>query len=372
MHLPASAASGFSTLLGCDAPARVFDVALVDLDGVVYIGDEPVAHAAEALADAVRGGMRLEFVTNNALRTPIEVAAKLARVGVEAAPDQVTTSAQAAARLLAERLPGGARVLVAGGRGLRVAVAEAGFTVVDSAEAHPDAVALGFDPTLDYARLAEASLAVRRGALFVAANRDATVPTPRGPMPGMGALTALVVTATGSEPLVAGKPELALHTESVRRSGALNPIIVGDRLDTDIEGARRADVPGLLVLTGVTDVDALVRARPSQRPMLIADDLRGLLRSHPPAARGRCGTARARYVPSTRRVLVESDAGSDRPCGAPSPAAGATARSGNDRAGSGSGDQPGDRLDALRAVLTAAWDAADGGHRVEGIDGLPV
>jgi glycerol 3-phosphatase-2 len=341
---PAPSSNTTAVLTACAVPARAFDVALLDLDGVIYVGDEAVPEAADALARAAEAGMRLEFVTNNALRTPDEVAAKLVGVGVPARGEQVVTSAQAAARLLTQRLPPGSSVLVAGGRGLHVAVTEAGFVVVSSADDRPAAVVLGYDPTLDYRRLAEAALAVHRGALFVAANRDATVPTPRGPMPGMGSLTALVVTATGQEPLVAGKPERALHAESVQRSGARNPIIVGDRLDTDMEGARRADTPGLLVFTGVTDVAALIHAAPERRPTMIARDLRGLLHEHPAAVAGRCGDARARYDARERRVIVTAAAPADRQ----------------------------DDLDPLRAAATAAWDALDAGFHVDGVDGLPT
>ena len=323
-----------AALLGVDVPAQVFDVALLDLDGVVYVGDEPVAHAAESLATAVERGMRIAYVTNNALRTPDQVAAKLDGVGVPAAADEVVTSAQAAARLVRERCGAGARVLVTGGEGLRLAVADAGLERVDSADSRPDAVVLGYDPTLDYARLAEAGLAARRGALYVACNRDATIPTTRGPMAGMGALAAFVALAAGCEPFVAGKPETTLHAESVRRSGARHPLVVGDRLDTDIEGARRAGTPGMLVLTGVTDLRTLARAAPHERPDLVAEDLRGLLAEHPPASGGRCGDARAHV--SAGRLVLDAGAG----------------------------------LDAVRAAVTASWDAADQGSPATDVSAL--
>jgi glycerol 3-phosphatase-2 len=311
-----------SGLFASQAPADVYDVALLDLDGVVYIGADPVPHAAEALAAARGRGMRLEFVTNNALRTPAQVAERLASVGVEAAPDAIVTSAQA---LVRERLGARARVLAVGGEGLRVAIAEEGLTAATSADDAPDAMVLGFDPTLDYSRLAEAGLAVRRGALFVACNRDATIPTGRGPMAGMGALAAFVAIAAGREPLLAGKPETTLHAESVRRSGAQRPLVVGDRLDTDIEGARRAGTPGLLVLTGVTDVRTLAAAHPRARPDLLAADLRGLLEPHPPAVDGGCGDARAEVRDGVLRLLT------------------------------------GDGLDLIRAAVTAVWACCDAG-----------
>lgn len=298
-----------SRLWACSAPATTFDVALLDLDGVVYVGGDPVPHAADALAEARRRGMRLEFVTNNALRTPEQVAARVRDAGVEATADQVVTSAQAGARLVRDRLGEGARVLVTGGEGLHQAVVDAGLAEAASADDRPDAVLLGYDPTLDYSRLAEAGLAVRRGALFVACNRDATIPTSRGQLAGMGALAAFVATASGQQPLVAGKPEPTLHAESVRRSGAANPLVVGDRLDTDSEGARRAGTPSLLVLTGVSDLCAVAAAPASRRPDLLAADLRGLLTEHPEAADGRCGNAAAQV--SDGRLHLQAGTGMD-------------------------------------------------------------
>jgi glycerol 3-phosphatase-2 len=313
-------------LVGSDAPTRVFDVALLDLDGVVYLGDEPVDHASDALATAVEHGMRIAYVTNNALRTPDQVAVKLQGVGVPATADEVVTSAQAAARLVLERCGAGARVLATGGEGLRQALEDAGLEQVASADDRPAAVVLGYDPTLDYPRLAEAGLAARRGALYVACNRDATIPTPRGPMAGMGALAAFVALAAGREPVVAGKPETTLHAESVRRSDARRPVVVGDRLDTDIEGARRAGTPSMLVLTGVTDPRTLAQAAPHERPDLVAPDLRGLLEPHPAAADGRCGDARAHLADG--RLVIDAGTG----------------------------------VDALRAGVTAVWAAVDLGR----------
>lgn len=315
-----------ASLAASDAPARTYDVALLDLDGVLYVGDEPVSHAAEALTDAKRAGMRWVFVTNNALRTPQQVASRLVAVGVEAASEQVVTSAQAAARLISARIGVGARVMVTGGEGLREAVLAAGLSVVSTADDRPDAVVLGYDPSLDYARLAEAALAVRRGALYVACNRDATIPTSRGLMAGMGALAAFVATAAGTEPVVAGKPERALHAESVRRSGARRPLVVGDRLDTDVEGARCARTPSLLVLTGVTDKETLALAPPERRPDLLSADLRGLLTQHPLASAGRCRDATAAVVDGT--LVLQHGAG----------------------------------LDLLRAAVTAVWTELDAGR----------
>ncbi|HMA45665.1 MAG TPA: HAD-IIA family hydrolase [Frankiaceae bacterium] len=347
---PAPAASSAPPALsGCDRPlARAYDVALLDLDGVVYRGPQPVPHAAEALAAARGAGMRAAFVTNNALRRPAEVAAHLSAIGIPAAPEEVVTSAQAAARLLAQRLPPGSRVLIAGGPGLRDEVDAVGLRPVQRAGEGPLAVVQGFDPEITYARLAEAALAVRAGALWVATNTDATVPTDRGLLPGNGSLLALVGVATGRAPaLVAGKPERALHEESVRRSGARHPLVVGDRLDTDVEGGVRAATAVLLVLTGVATAADLFRAPARQRPTYVAADLRGLLRAQHGAVvtggRARCGGWACRVDDGVLRW------------------------EGRVAGGHGDGGHGDDGLDALRAACAAAWAAADAGRPVRSV-----
>ena len=261
--------------------ASRYDVALLDLDGVVYLGGAPIPGAAEALAKAAASGMRLAFVTNNASRTPSAIAAQLTGLGVAARPGEIITSAQAAARLLAEHLPAGAPVLVVGGMGLRLAVRERGFRPVTVAADHPAAVVQGYSPDLSYSLLAEGGLAVAAGALFVASNADSTLPTPRGRQPGNGSLVQVIATATGRSPLIAGKPELPLHAEAVARSGARHPLVVGDRLDTDIESAVRSGADSLLVLTGVTRPLDAVLASARHRPTYLAENLAGLLGPHP-------------------------------------------------------------------------------------------
>ena len=273
---------------GCAEPlVSAYDVALLDLDGVVYIGTSAVAGAADALAKAKAAGLRLAFVTNNASRTPSAIAAQLTGLGVPASASDVVTSAQAGARLLAERLPPAAAVLVVGGIGLRVAVRERGFRPVSVASERPAAVIQGYAPDIGYALLAEGALAVQAGALFVVSNADKTLPSARGRQPGNGSLSRVIATATGQEPLVAGKPEPPLHAESVARTGARRPLVVGDRLDTDIEGAVRVGADSMLVLTGVTRPADAVLAPPHQRPAYLAPDLSGLLTPHPPVTAGR-------------------------------------------------------------------------------------
>lgn len=260
------------------------DTLLFDLDGVVYVGDQAVPGAVDAVDRARDAGVRVAFVTNNASRPPQAVADKLTALGVAATGADVVTAAQAAARLLAEKFPAGSPVLVVGGVGLHDALRERGLEPVTSADADPVAVVQGYAPGLDYAMLAEGALAVRAGAMFLASNMDSTLPSGRGPLPGNGALVQVIRHATGVTPVSAGKPERPLHDEAVRRTGARHPLIIGDRLDTDIAGAVRAATDSLLVLTGVATPADLVTAVPEQRPTYVAADLGGLFVPHPEVA----------------------------------------------------------------------------------------
>jgi HAD superfamily hydrolase (TIGR01450 family) len=273
-----------AALRGSDVPpAQGYDVALLDLDGVVYVGPRAVPGATEALEQAATAGMRLAYVTNNASRPPAAVAAHLRALGLPARDDEVVTSAQAAARVLADLLPPGSRVLVIGGEGLRVALRERNLEPVATSADAPAAVVQGFSPDLDWALLAEGAYALAQGLPWVASNTDLTIPTPKGRAPGNGTLVEVLRLATGRSPVVAGKPETSMHREAVLRTGATRPLVVGDRLDTDIEGATRAGVDSLLVLSGVTDAVDLVLAAPHRRPTYVAADLGGLLLPHPTA-----------------------------------------------------------------------------------------
>jgi glycerol-1-phosphatase len=269
-------------------------------------------------------------VTNNASRSPSTIAGQLVGLGVPATPDEVVTSAHAAARLIAERLPAGSPVLVVGGIGLRLALRERGLRPVSTAAERPPAVVQGYGPGITYDLLAEGALAVRAGAWFVASNTDVTLPTARGLQPGNGSLVQVIATSTGQQPVVAGKPEPPLHAEAVARSGARRPLVVGDRLDTDIEGAVRAGADSLLVLTGVTGPAEAVLAPPQQRPTYLADDLTGLTGPQPEvhAAGGtfRCGGWTVCLIP-----------------------AGASDEAGVDLEGAGPA------IDGLRALCAAAW-----------------
>lgn len=242
------------------ALSEAYDTALLDLDGVVYAGGNAIAHAVDSLATARAGGMRLAYVTNNALRTPDAVAEHLTELGIPTGADDVITSAQAVARLISEQVPAGSRVLVIGGEGLR-SRCERGLEPVDSADDEPVAVAQGYGgPDLAWGRFAEACYAIARGVPWFASNTDLTIPSARGIAPGNGAAVEVVRIATGAEPQVAGKPLPPMHKETILRTGAERPLVVGDRLDTDIEGAFNGEVDSLLVLTGVTDGAQLLAA----------------------------------------------------------------------------------------------------------------
>jgi glycerol-1-phosphatase len=314
-----------------EPPCRVYDVALLDLDGVVYVGPEAVPGVPWALAAARAAGMRLGFVTNNASRTPEEVAGHLTALDVPASAAEVITSSQAAATVVAQRLGAGARVLPVGGPGVAAALEAAGLTVVSRAEDEPLAVVQGYGRDVGWTELAEAVVAVRNGAQHVATNADATIPSPRGPLPGNGALVGVVSAVTGRRPLVTGKPDPAMHAECVRRTGARRPLVVGDRLDTDVEGGRRAGAATLLVLSGVTDPAVLLAADPDQRPDLLAPDAGGLLTPHPGVVvehgGWRCGEWTARSGDGPLRLGRDA-------VGAPASA---------------------DGLDGLRALCVAHW-----------------
>lgn len=270
-----------ATLLGSAIPlAQAYDLALVDLDGVTYKGHEPIEFAAEGLAAARAAGLRLVFVTNNASREPESVSDQLSSLDIPAQPKDVMTAAQACARLLGDHVDPGARVLVVGGAGLVTAVTEAGYVVVQSADDAPDAVAQGFAPSLAWADLAEAAYAVAGGAVHVVSNLDLSLPTARGFAPGNGALVGAVVAATGVQPFSAGKPSPAMYAMAIERAGATRPLVVGDRLDTDLAGARAGGYPGFHVLTGVNSARDDILAHPGERPDFIGADLRSLLVPH--------------------------------------------------------------------------------------------
>ena len=327
-----------AVLLGSSLPlAQAYDCALLDLDGVCFAGEAEVPHAAESVNAARDEGMHLTFVTNNASRAPQTVVDKLARNRIRARATEVFSAAMDAAALLREHLEPGAKVLVVGGEGVRQALADEGFVVVGSATDAPDAVVQGWDPAVDWAMLSEGCYAITAGALHVATNTDATLPTERGFALGNGSLVRAVANATGKDFLSAGKPHPGIYQRALLRSGGTRPLAVGDRLNTDLTGARASAIPGMHVLTGVSSARDVVLADPAQRPSFLHTDLRGLLEPHPQPTRDaqgawHCGASTARVgEDGTLEVDGTRLAGADVTVG----------------------------LNAYRSLVSAAWEHAD-------------
>jgi glycerol-1-phosphatase len=254
-----------------------YDLIILDLDGVIYLIDKPIPGAVGAVERLHADGTPLAYVTNNASRRATDVAALLTGMGVPADAGEVLTSAGAAAAMLAERLPASAPVLVVGADALRDEVHDAGLTPVETCEDKPAAVVQGYGPDVGWRILAEAALSVRAGALWMATNTDRTLPSARGPLPGNGSLVAVLETALDRQPdVVVGKPQPALFTTAADRAKARRPLVVGDRLDTDIEGAVGAGMDSLLVLSGISDRAELLAAPERRRPTFVAADVTAL------------------------------------------------------------------------------------------------
>lgn len=303
-----------------------FDALLADLDGVVYAGPHAIPGAVESLRRLAGIGVGLGYVTNNASRSPAQVAQHLRELGAPAEEPQVVSSSQAAAELLASLLPAGAPVLITGSAALAHEIELVGLVPVRSAEQGPVAVVQGFSPDVGWKDLAEASYVVAGGALWVATNTDMSIPQARGIAPGNGTLVAAVAAATGKTPLVAGKPQAPLFHAAAKRLAADRPLVVGDRLDTDILGGNNAGFATVAVLTGVDTKESILAARTLERPDFIIRDLTELYQPYP---------------------VVEHDAGLYRSGAASAVVHGPTVRI--------SGDP--EDLDAWRAACSAWWAA---------------
>jgi glycerol-1-phosphatase len=303
--------------------AQEHDCLLLDLDGTVFRGHELTEGAAESL-EKTPG--RTLFVTNNASRSAGEVAAHLQDLGLQAGDADVVTSAQSAAHLLAGQLAPESRVLVVGTESLAHEITAVGLTPVRLFDDKPDAVVQGHSPETAWANLAEAALAIRAGALWVAANVDATLPTERGLLPGNGSMVAALRAATDAEPQVAGKPAPTLLRDALARGDFQTPLVVGDRLNTDIAGANAAELPSLMVLTGVNSARDAVYAVPEQRATLIGHDLRSL---HQEADELTVGPQSAWHIVTEGSTITVSTAREDS----------------------------GDGLSIVRAVADAVWSA---------------
>ena len=259
---------------------EAYDVAVLDLDGVVYVGPDAVPGAPEALNAAQAGGMHLAFITNNAARTPDAVGDHLRELGVDAHDEDVVTSAQAAARLLGRQLDPGSKVFVIGGPGLEEALRERDLEPVTEPSDDVAAVVQGYGPEMPWKRVVAGAILVRSGLPWVASNTDMSIPTATGVGPGNGTLVRLLAEFAEREPQVAGKPKEPLFEETIARVGGQHPLLVGDRLDTDIEGAVTVGWDSLLVLTGVTGLEEVARATKAERPTYIGRDLGALAEAH--------------------------------------------------------------------------------------------
>jgi glycerol-1-phosphatase len=286
--------------------AQRYDALFVDLDGVVYRGDHVVPAAPEVLVRVRDLNVKLLFLTNNSARTPQQVAERLRKLGVEAQPTEVLTSALATAALLRREASTGRKAYVIGERGVREALASEGIAILDGEPDRADLVVVGWDRSVDYAKLKTASLLVERGARLIATNADASYPAADGMWPGAGALLAAVTTTTGATPTIVGKPAQPMFRAAVERTSARRPLVVGDRLDTDIGGARAMGFDSLLVMTGASNASGLLGT--TSLPTYVAPDLSGLLEDLP-AARFR----RARPEESGRvaALLVEAGLSAD-------------------------------------------------------------
>ena len=257
---------------------------IFDLDGVVYRGPEPIPGAA-ALVSALRAaGMATRFATNNSMATRSAYATRLAGHGIVARPDEIVTSTWATITHLQTNEPGMRDLLALGADGMLTELRDAGYDATYAGDAAGadwngaplaqayDALIAGLDPAVTYRTIGIAAAAIRAGARFVATNADLRYPTPGGLMPGAGAIVAALQATTGQQPLVIGKPEPAMFQAILEADGVApeDALVIGDNPDADVPAARRAGIPVVLVLTGVTDATAAATLEGERRPDWVA------------------------------------------------------------------------------------------------------
>jgi glycerol-1-phosphatase len=329
-------------LKACDGSLlESYDLTMFDLDGVVYVSGAAVDGVPERLRRVRESGVHLAFVTNNASRTPEKVAAHLGELGIDADASDVVTSAQAAARVLRDRFGSGAHVLLLGGPGLEAALAAEELVAVRDPDDDTVAVVSGYGPDVLWKDVMRAARLVKDGLPYVASNTDLTIPTDYGLAPGHGMLVRAISDFAGVEPTVAGKPSPPLLEETVRRVGGERPLMVGDRLDTDIEGAHEVGVDSLLVMTGVTHLVELVAATGPLRPTYVAADLEALFAPHgvPEVVDGTASLGGWSARVEDGRLVVDGD---------------------------------GDASDFWRVVAVTGWAHADESGRPPSVDGVSV
>ena len=248
------------------------------MDGVIWKADAPIGDLVATFNRIRQRGLNFVFATNNGTRTSEQYVARLKSFGVDVEPWQVVTSAQAVAYTLAQKFPRGTKVFMIGEDGIRMALEEKGFEILSVEDApSAEAVVMGMDRSVNFQKMSEATLLVRRGVPFYATNPDKTFPTPRGEVPGAGAWLSIVVTASGVEPIIAGKPfpflmELALEKLGTKKEETL---VVGDRLETDIAAGQGVGCPTALVLSGVASRQQADQWNPKLD--FVANDLSSLI-----------------------------------------------------------------------------------------------
>lgn len=300
-------------------PVHGKQLLLADLDGVIYRGTKTMPGAATTINHAAKT-MLIAYITNNASRTVKEVAETLHKHGLQATPQQIVTSAQAAAKLLQQKTPPGTNILVVGGTGLREEITKAGYKPVTSSAENPAAVVQGFAPEIGWQHLAQASLALTRHETsstqneipWIATNTDWTLPLENGLAPGNGTLVSAIHTAVQRLPEFAGKPETPIFEEAFTRYKTKNALMVGDRLDTDITGANKCAIESALVLTGVDRPKQLIAAPAGSRPTYIIPTIENIFTPYPATRiRGdgsvQVGNARVTMRGHIAEILREGD-----------------------------------------------------------------
>ena len=260
-------------------PARAgtaIDCVLFDLDGVVYHGPEPIPGAVEGIGFLHENSIPVNYVTNNATRTAEVVADHISELGISTSAQEVTTSAQVLAQKLASAYGSGATIYLLGAAGLAAALEQAGLSVTDSLDDEPVAIAQGLDPDITYRKIVAACEAIETGIAWWASNPDYSMVGAKSRVPGNGAFIDMLSRLTGAEPTIVGKPSPHMMEHAAQRLGAVRPLMVGDRLDTDIEGGNAAGFETALVLTGVHDIHDALNARQELRPDYILPSLASL------------------------------------------------------------------------------------------------
>lgn len=251
---------------------------IIDMDGVVWKGDSPIGDLAD-IFKRIRGhGLKFAFATNNSTKTSEQYVERLGKFGVAVEPWQVVTSSQATAHAISKEFPRGTKVFIIGEDGIRTALEEKGFEIVSMEDAvQAKTVVMGIDRGINFDKVSEATLLIRSGAPFYGTNTDKTFPTPRGEIPGSGAWLSVITTATGVEPIVAGKPSPLLVELALEKlgTGKEETLVVGDRLETDIAAGQAAGCPCALVLSGVSTREQAGQWKP--KIDIIADDLASLV-----------------------------------------------------------------------------------------------